>query len=86
AMVHAFALSQLESAAARAHAQLRLLTGTEAMRDPAAQGREALARGDAWRLQDAARDPLRAAADHERGTRMTVARAATDLVAAARVI
>ncbi|MCJ2042825.1 FUSC family protein [Methylobacterium sp. J-059] len=86
AMVHAFALSQLESAAARAHAQMRLLSGTEAMRAPVAKGREALARGDAWRLQDAARDLLRAAADHERGTRMTVARAATDLVAAARVI
>ena len=85
-MVHAFALSQLESAAARAHAQMRLLDSSEGMRNPVAAGRDALARGDAWRLQDAARDLLRAAGGHERGTRMTVARAATDLVAAARVI
>ncbi|TXM75041.1 FUSC family protein [Methylobacterium sp. WL12] len=86
AMVHAFALSQLESAAARAHAQMRLLDGTAGMRDPVAKGRDALARGDAWRLQDAARDLLRAAPADDRGARMTVARAATDLVAAARVI
>ena len=86
AMVRAFALSQLESAAARAHAQMRLLEGTAGMRDPVAKGREALACGDAWRLEDAARDLLRAATVLERGTRMTVARAATDLVAAARVI
>ncbi|TXN02726.1 hypothetical protein FV219_11580, partial [Methylobacterium sp. WL122] len=39
AMVHAFALSQLESAAARAHAQMRLLDGTAGMRDPVAKGR-----------------------------------------------
>lgn len=86
AMVHAFALSQLESAAARAHAQMRLLSACDVMQAPIAKGRAALRQGDAWRLQDAARDMIRAAGETGRGTRMTVARAATDLVAAARVI
>ncbi|AWN38057.1 FUSC family protein [Methylobacterium radiodurans] len=85
-LVHAFALAQIEAAAARAHAQMRILWGAQGLRAPILRAREALASGHPGRLKAAARDLARAAADEPRSVRMTTARAATDLATAARVI
>ncbi|GJE26955.1 FUSC family protein [Methylobacterium organophilum] len=85
-LAHAFAMAQLEAAAARAHAQLRLLWRVPALRPLVERARAALARGQAWSLDDVARDLVRAAAPEDRATRMTVARAASDLATASRVV
>lgn len=86
ALTHAFALAQIEAAAARAHAQMRLLWACQDLRAPTLSARMALATGDARRLDGAARDLVEAAARTPDALRMTVARAATDLATAARVI
>ena len=83
---HAFALARLESAAARAHAQMRLLWPREALRGPLARGRDALARGEAFALLNAAGALVAAGRSEERETRLRVARTATDLATAAQVL
>jgi len=83
---HAFALSQAESAAARAHAQLRLLWRVPALHALVERARNAMASGHVWGLEDAARDLIRSGPGQDHPTRMTIARAATDLATAARVI
>ena len=85
-LTHAFALARLESAAARAHAQMRLLSGADALEPAIERGRAALAVGDGRGLEDAARDLIRAGRGEARETRLRVARAATDLATAAQVI
>ncbi|GEP00310.1 FUSC family protein [Methylobacterium haplocladii] len=85
-LAHAFALSRLESSAARAHAQMRLLWCADGLRASIRSGREALARGNAWGLEDAARAMLTAGRQQDRDTRLRIARAATDLATASQVI
>jgi len=86
ALTHAFALAQIEAAAARAHAQMRRLRAAEALRGPIGRARAALQAGHPGRLEAAARDLVRAASAEPRPARLCTARAATDLVAAARTI
>ncbi|MEG9524857.1 MAG: FUSC family protein [Hyphomicrobiales bacterium] len=83
---HAFALARLEAAAARAHAELRRLTAVGALRDPIARARAGLSAGDDRALETAARDLIRAASRQDRHVRLTTARAASDLISAARTI
>lgn len=85
-LTHAFALARLEAAAARAHAELRALWRIEPMRPHVPQARQALATGNDRELEQAARAVVRAAAGHERAVRLLTARAASDLVSAARTI
>lgn len=85
-LMHAFALARLEAAAARAHAELRALWRVEAFRPLIPGARNALAQGDAWALEDAARKLLAASRPHERGARLLTARVVSDLVSAARTI
>lgn len=86
ALTHAFALAQIEAAAARAHAQMRKLRDAEGLHGPIRRAREALASGHPARLDVAARDLLSAAVREPGHVRMSTARAATDLATAARVI
>ncbi len=86
ALTHAFALAQIEAAAARAHAQMRKLQDAEGLHGPICRAREALASGHPARLEAAACDLLRAAIPEPGHVRMSTARAATDLATAARVI
>lgn len=86
ALTHAFALAQIEAAAARAHAQMRKLSDAATLHGPIRQARDALASGDPARLEAASRDLLRAAGRESVQIRMSAARAATDLATAARVI
>jgi uncharacterized membrane protein YccC len=83
---HAFALARLEAAAARAHAELRRLWSVAGLRDVIPRARDALAVGDDRALETSARDLIRAASAQERAVRLTTARAASDLVTAARTI
>jgi uncharacterized membrane protein YccC len=83
---HAFALARLEAAAARAHAELRRLWAMPGLREPIGRARAALASGDDRALESAARDLIRAASRQERAVRLTVARAASDLLTASRTI
>ncbi len=83
---HAFALARLEAAAARAQAELRRLTAVGALRDPIARARAGLSAGDDRALETAARDLIRAASRQDRHVRLTTARAASDLISAARTI
>ncbi|SFM39803.1 FUSC family protein [Methylobacterium pseudosasicola] len=83
---HAFALARLEAAAARAHAELRRLWPIDPLRAAIQRGRAALAAGDDRALEIGARDLIRAASRQDRGVRLTTARAASDLVTAARTI
>ena len=83
---HAFAMARLESAAARAHAQLRALARVPALAEGVARGRAALAACDAPGLEDAARALIGAGGLQPPATRMTIARAGTDLATAARVV
>ncbi|MFC6743315.1 FUSC family protein [Methylobacterium tardum] len=83
---HAFALARLEAAAARAHAELRRLSAVGALRDAIARARAGLAAGDDRALETAARDLIRAASRQDRHVRLTTARAASDLISAARTI
>ncbi|MBP1179184.1 FUSC family protein [Methylobacterium sp. PvR107] len=83
---HAFALARLEAAAARSHAELRRLSAVGALRDAIARARAGLAAGDDRALETAARDLIRAASRHDRQVRLTTARAASDLISAARTI
>lgn len=85
-IMHAFALARLEAAAARAHAELRRLWAVEAMRGPIPFARDALAAGDAHGLDAAASELIRAASGQDRTVRLITARAASDLVTAARTI
>ncbi|KQT49985.1 fusaric acid resistance protein [Methylobacterium sp. Leaf456] len=83
---HAFALAQLEAAAARAHAQLRQLRPVGGLAERIGQAREALAAGRSDGLDRAAADLIRAAGGEGREVRLMLARAATDLATASRVI
>ena len=83
---HAFALARLEAAAARAHAELRRLSAVGALRDAIERARAGLAAGDDRALETAARDLIRAASRQDQHVRLTTARAASDLISAARTI
>lgn len=83
---HAFALARLEAAAARAHAELRRLWAVEPLRDAIQRAGAGLAAGDDRVLETGARDLIRAASRQDRIVRLTTARAASDLVTAARTI
>ncbi|MHB2206725.1 FUSC family protein [Methylobacterium sp. CM6257] len=83
---HAFALARLEAAAARAHAELRRLWSVTSLRNSIPRARAGLAAGDDRALEIAARDLIRGASRQERSVRLTTARAASDLVTAARTI
>ena len=83
---HAFALAQLEAAAARAHAQLRQLRRRDGLTERIGRAREALAAGRSDALDRAAADLIRAGAQEGRAVRLELARAATDLATASRVI
>lgn len=83
---HAFALARLEAAAARAHAELRRLWSVGGLRDAILRARAGLGAGDDRGLETAARDLIRAASGQDRTVRLTTARAASDLVTAARTI
>jgi hypothetical protein len=56
------------------------------MRGPVPDARNALARGDDGALETAARGVIRAAASQDRPVRLLAARAASDLVSAARTV
>ncbi|GJD56910.1 p-hydroxybenzoic acid efflux pump subunit AaeB [Methylobacterium dankookense] len=86
ALAHAFALAQIEAAAARAHGQMHRLRAADALRGPIERARAALRAGHPGRLEAAARDLVQAASAEPRPSRLCTARAAADLVAAARVI
>ena len=87
---HAFAIAQLEAAAARAHAHLRRLRHRDGLTERIGRAREALAAGRSEALDRAAADLIRAAGgegrQEEREVRLMLARAATDLATASRVI
>ncbi len=83
---HAFALAQLEAAAARAHAQLRELRRVGGLTARIAQAREALVTGCSADLERAAQALIRAAPGEARDVRLKLARATTDLATAAQVI
>jgi uncharacterized membrane protein YccC len=83
---HAFALARLEAAAARAHAELRRLWFVRGLRDAILRARTGLGAGDDRALEAAARDLIRAASAQGRTVRLTTARAASDLITAARTI
>ncbi len=83
---HAFALARLESAAARAHAEMRRLWPATALRDAILRARSGLAAGDDRALESAADALIRAASPQDRNVRLTTARAASDLVSAARTV
>ncbi|MBD8908204.1 fusaric acid resistance protein [Methylorubrum zatmanii] len=83
---HAFALAQVEAAAARAHAQLRQLGGVSPLVPLIGRAREALAAGRSPALDRAAQDLIAEAPARERDMRLMLARAATDLATASRVI
>ncbi|CAM2900953.1 MULTISPECIES: FUSC family protein [Methylobacterium] len=85
-LAHAFALARLEASAARAHAELRRLWAVEPLRAAIQRARAGLATGDDRALESAARDLIRAASQEDRILRLTTARAASDLVTAARTI
>ncbi|WP_267357451.1 MULTISPECIES: FUSC family protein [unclassified Methylobacterium] len=83
---HAFALARLEAAAARGHAELRRLWPTTPMRDAILHARDGLATADDRALEASAGDLIRAASRQDRRVRLTTARAASDLLTAARTI
>ncbi len=83
---HAFALARLEAAAARGHAELRRLRAVTALRDAILRARAGLAAGDDRALETSAGDLIRAASRQDRSVRLTTARAASDLLTAARTI
>lgn len=83
---HAFAVAQLEAAAARAHAQLRQLRHVGDLTERVGRAREALATGRCDALDSAATSLIRAASGQSRDVRLMLARAATDLAMASRVI
>ena len=85
-LAHAFALARLEAAAARAHAELRRLWLVAPLRDAIRRARSGLAAADDRALEMAARDLIRAASGRDRTVRLTTARAASDLVTAARTV
>ncbi|MCJ2073484.1 FUSC family protein [Methylobacterium sp. J-030] len=83
---HAFALARLEAAAARSHAELRRLWSVTALQDAIRRARSGLAAADDRTLETAARDLIRAASGQGRSVRLTTARAASDLITAARTV
>ena len=83
---HAFAVAQLEAAAARAHAQLRPLSEVRGLAPLTGRAREALAAAGSDDLDRAARALIGEARVQDRTVRMQLARAATDLATASRVI
>ena len=82
----AFALAHLEAASARAHAQLRELWSIRDLRCPTVRARAALAEGPAAAIPDATRALLAAARGPDPDTTLRIARAASDLIAAWRVM
>lgn len=85
-LAHAFALARLEAAAARAHAELRRLWPAAELRESIRRAGSGLAAGNDRALETAARDLIRAASPASRAVRLTTARAASDLITAARTI
>jgi uncharacterized membrane protein YccC len=83
---HAFAVAQLEAAAARAHAQLRPLSELSGLIPLVTRAREALASARSADLDRAARALIGEARAQDRTVRMQLARAATDLATASHVI
>ena len=83
---HAFAVAQLEAAAARAHAQLRTLSEIRPLAPLIGQARTALASACTADLDRAATALIDAAKREDRPVRMQLARAVTDLATASRVI
>lgn len=86
ALAHAFALARIEAAAARAHAQMRLLRDEAPLRGPIEMARAALRAGHPERLEAAAGALARAASGVAHPERMRAARTVTDLVTAAHAI
>ncbi|HEV7439124.1 MAG TPA: FUSC family protein [Methylobacterium sp.] len=82
----AFALAHLEAASARAHAQLRELWSIRDLRGLTVRARAALAEGPAAAIPDATRALLAAARGTDPDTTLRIARAASDLIAAWRVM
>ncbi|KAB1071969.1 FUSC family protein [Methylobacterium planeticum] len=82
----AFALAHLEAAAARAHAQLRALWSSPELRAPTLRARRALAEGPPASIPEATRALLAAARGTDADTALCIARAASDLIAAWRVM
>ena len=82
----AFDLARMESAAARAHAQLRGLTHDASLRAVAERARAAIEAVDAARMREAAQALLTAGAGAASETRLHLARAVSDLATAAHVI
>ncbi|CAO4149045.1 p-hydroxybenzoic acid efflux pump subunit AaeB [Methylorubrum aminovorans] len=83
---HAFAVAQLEAAAARAHAQLRTLSEIGGLVPLVAEAQEALASGRPADLDRAAHALIGEAKRHDRAIRLQLARAVTDLATASRVM
>jgi uncharacterized membrane protein YccC len=81
----AFALAHLDASAARAHAALRGLRRNPALREAGSRAEAALADGTVDAIEAAAQALLRAGRDADARQQPTVARAVSDLVAAARV-
>jgi uncharacterized membrane protein YccC len=82
---HAFELARMESAAARAHAQLRGLARDGALAAAADRARAALASVEAARMRAAAAALLAAGREAAPATRLHLARAVSDLATAALV-
>ena len=81
----AFDLARMESAAARAQAQLRGLARNGLLAEVAGRARAALASVDAGRMREAAAALLAAGGQVDAATRLHLARAASDLATAALV-
>ncbi|KQT86616.1 FUSC family protein [Methylobacterium sp. Leaf466] len=86
AMAHAFALSRLEAAAARAHGQFRVLDRIPALETPVASGRRAFAALDGPAMERAGRALVEAGRGGDAATRGCIARAAGDLATAAALV
>ncbi|WP_019903936.1 FUSC family protein [Methylobacterium sp. 77] len=82
----AFDLSRLESAAARAHAQLCRLPDEPALRADARRARDGLEAADAAAIADSARALLRHGGNENAETRLAIARLVSDLVTASTVM
>ena len=82
----AFALAHLEASAARAHAELDSLWGQAALRPAIEAARLSLASADPDAMAEAARGLFAASRSAAPATALTVARAASDVIAASRVM
>jgi uncharacterized membrane protein YccC len=81
----AFDLARMEAAAARAHAQLRALADEPALAGAAATARGAIEAVDRRAIEAAAEALLAAGPGTDRATRLSIARAASDLATLANV-